>query len=97
MPCLIILVAFGLPRLTLILLALFSDYLTRAYGALIWPLLGFFFAPYTTLAYAWAKNSHGSVDGFYLVAVILAVLVDIGAFGGGSRHTRTVMVRRKTT
>ena len=41
------------------------------------PLLGFFFMPYTTLAYAWAQNSNGSVDGFYLVAVVVAATIAV--------------------
>jgi hypothetical protein len=96
MPCLIVLIAFFFPRLFLILLALFSSYLQTAYTVLIWPLLGFFFLPYTTLAYAWAKNSHGSVDGIYMVVVIIAVLVDLGVLGGASKNRyRVVKVKRR--
>jgi hypothetical protein len=93
MPCLVVLIAFFFPRLVIILLALFSNYLQQAYTGLLIPLLGFFFLPYTTLAYAWAKNSHGSVDGVYLLVVIIAVLVDLGVLGGGAQ-TRRVRVRR---
>ncbi len=48
--------------------------------------LGFFFLPLTTLAYAWAINSHGSVSGLPLAVVILAVLIDLGIIGSGA-HT----------
>lgn len=60
-------------------------------------MLGFFFLPYTTLAYAWAINSAGSVQGIYLVVVVLAVLLDLGTLGGGgaTTRTRTVVVRRR--
>ena len=95
MPCFLVLIAFFFPRLVLILLALFSNYLANAYNNLLVPLLGFFFLPYTTLAYAWAKNSHGGVDGIYLIVVIIAVLVDLGVLGGGAkaRRSRTVVVK----
>ena len=66
-----------------------SDYLARAYQTFLWPLLGFIFMPYTTLAYALAKNEHGSVSGIYLVIVIIAVLVDLGAMGGAEKTRRT--------
>jgi hypothetical protein len=89
MPCLVGLIAFFFPRLIIILLALFSTYLSSAYNTFIVPLLGFFFLPYTTLAYAWAKNSHGSVEGGYLLVVVLAVLLDIGVLGGGAKARRT--------
>ncbi len=85
MPCFLALIAFFFPRAALILLWLFSNYLARAYTGALLPILGFIFLPYTTLAYAWAKNSHGSVDGVYLVVVIVAALVDLGVIGGGAR------------
>jgi hypothetical protein len=65
---------------------LFSDYIGRAYETRLWPLLGFFFMPLTTLAYAWAINSHGSVDGGYLVVVVVAALIDWGIIGGSARN-----------
>lgn len=88
MPCLIAAIAFFFPRLIIILLAIFSTYLSAAFNGWIVPLLGFFFLPYTTLAYAWAKNTHGAIDGWYLAVVILAVLMDLGALGGGAEASR---------
>lgn len=87
MPCLLALVAFFFPRVIIALLALFSNYLSTAYHTLLWPLLGFFFLPYTTLAYAWAMHSGGAV-GFNLVVVVVAVLVDLGVLGGGAKARR---------
>ena len=97
MPCFFALIAFFFPRLVLILLALFSNYLQQAYTGLLIPLLGFFFLPYTTLAYAWAHHStNGSVGGIHLVIVIVAVLVDLGVIGGGAatKRKRVVVVKR---
>ncbi|MFN0133505.1 MAG: hypothetical protein ACKVW3_13385 [Phycisphaerales bacterium] len=85
MPCLIALIAFFFPRFVILVLAIFTSYLGRAYDSAIWPILGFFFLPYTTLAYALAKNANGHVDGIYLVLVILAVLMDLGVIGGGAK------------
>lgn len=93
MPCLLALLALFVPRLVIILLVIFSDYIGRAFQPTMLypliPLLGFIFMPVTTLAYAWAINSHGAVDGIYLVAVIIAVLLDLGLLGGGERARRT--------
>ncbi len=97
MPCLVALLALVFPRLAIILVVIFSDYIGQAYQTVVWPLLGFFFMPLTTLAYAWAINSNGSVSGIYLVVVILAVLIDLGTLGGGA-HPRVrgyVAVRTK--
>jgi hypothetical protein len=85
MPCFIGCLALATPRLALALVFFFSNYLGRAYETTIWPLLGFFFMPLTTLAYAWAMNSVGSVSGMHLVVVVVAVLLDLGLVGAGSK------------
>lgn len=88
MPCLMGCLALFFPRLAIILVWLFSDYLGRAYETVLWPLLGFFFLPLTTLAYAWAVNTNGTVNGIYLVVVVVAVLIDLGLLGGGAEGGR---------
>lgn len=96
MPCLVGLLALFMPRLAIVLVFIFSDYLARAYETTIWPLLGFLFMPLTTLAYALAINQNGSVSGLYLVVVVFAVLMDLGIVGGNAasrRTTRVVAVR----
>lgn len=97
MPCLLALIAFFFPRLVMILLVIFSDYIGNAFSTVLWPLLGFFIMPYTTLAYAWAINANGSVEGLYLAVVVLGVLFDLGVCGGGakSRRSRVVVTERR--
>lgn len=87
MHCLMGCLALAAPRLALLLVVLFSDYIGRAYETRLWPVLGFFFLPLTTLAYAWAMNSKGSVSGLYLIVVILAVLMDL-AMAARARRKR---------
>jgi hypothetical protein len=69
MPIVVGCLALLAPRFAIVLVVVFSDYIGRAYETVLWPLLGFFFMPLTTLAYAWAINSRGSVEGFQLVAL----------------------------
>lgn len=90
MPCLVACLALSLPRLVLLCLWLFTKYIDRAFDSNLWFLLGFLFLPLTTLAYAWAKNTNGSVEGIYLAVVILAVLFDLGLvnFGRGRGRWR---------
>jgi hypothetical protein len=83
--CLIALLILLLPRTVMVVLWLFTDYLSMAYGTWVWPLLGFFVLPTTTLAYAVAQNRYGGVRGIGLVLVILGVLIDLGMIGGGGR------------
>ena len=85
MPCFIGCLALATPRVALVLVFIFSNFLGRAYETMVWPLLGFFFMPLTTLAYAWAINSTGSVSGMHLVVVVVAVLLDLGLVGAGSK------------
>ncbi|MGE3106917.1 MAG: hypothetical protein AB7G11_16830 [Phycisphaerales bacterium] len=89
MPCLLAVLAFFFPRVVLILLAIFTNYLSTAYQTVLWPVLGFFFLPYTTLGYAFAwHQSGGTVSGGYLVLVIVCVLIDLGVLGGGEGARR---------
>ncbi len=84
MPCLIGCLALTAPRFAIVLVVLFSDYIGRAYETVLWPLIGFLFLPLTTLAYAWAINSRGSVEGVHLVVVVIAALIDLGLVGGSA-------------
>lgn len=88
MGCLAGCFALLFPRLVLFLTFLFSNYLGRAFETNFWPFLGFFFMPFTTLAYAWAINSNGTVTGLYLVVVVIAVLMDLGVTGNGAHEGR---------
>jgi hypothetical protein len=88
MPCLLTLIILAFPRVALVLLWLFSNYLDRAYHGLLIPLLGFIFLPITTIAYAWMINSHLPLQGVNLVILIVAVLLDVGSHSGGARYYR---------
>ncbi len=88
MPILVGCLALATPRLAIVLVFLFSNYLGRAYETTLWPVLGFFFMPLTVLSYAFAINQHGSIDGMYLVLIVVTVLLDLGLVGAGSRVRR---------
>lgn len=89
MPCLLLILFLAFPRIALLLLFLFSNYLQHAYHGLIIPLLGFVFLPLTTLAYAWMANSGLPTIGINLLILIIAVVIDLGGIGGGEYHRRT--------
>ncbi len=85
MGCLVILLGLLWPRVVLFILWVFTNYLSRAFHTFVWPTLGFFFLPTTTLAYAIAQNAFDGVRGVGLFLVILGVLLDFGIIGGGAR------------
>jgi len=85
MGCFVGCLALLFPRFLLFVMFLTGNYIGRAYETNLWPVLGFFFMPFTTIAYAWAVNTNGTVTGIYLVVVVIAVLMDLGASGKGAR------------
>lgn len=88
MTCLLVILVIIFPRIALVLLALFSHYLGRAYHGFVLPLVGFFFLPLTTLTYAWMVNTGRPTEGINLVILIIAVVIDLGGLGGGEYHRR---------
>ncbi len=89
------------PRLAVFLVWLFGGgYLGRAYEVVIWPILGFFFLPLTTLAFAYGMNSLGAPGemtplGWVLVA--FAGATDIGMVGGGGSSAKQWQRNRRET
>jgi hypothetical protein len=87
MPCLILIILIGFPRVALVLMWLFSTYLQRAFhGGLLIPLLGFLFLPFTTIVYAWEINSGMPTAGINLLWLLIAVIIDLGGLGGGAHR-----------
>jgi hypothetical protein len=89
MGCLLALGGLLVPRLILVVLWLFSDYLNRAFESGWWPLLGFFVLPTTTIAYAIAQNAYatptGGLEAMGIIVIVLGALVDFGLLGTGAR------------
>ncbi len=88
MGCLFLICFLAFPRVALVLLFFFSNYLERAYHGLLLPLLGFLFLPLTTLAYAWMANSGQPTTGLNLLILLITVVIDLGGLGGGEYHRR---------
>jgi hypothetical protein len=79
-----VILALFAPRLFLFFIWVFSDWFNLAYQTHIWPILGFFFMPFTTLAYMAAMLSNdGNVTGGWVFLMIIAVIFDLAA-GGSS-------------
>lgn len=83
MGCLVGALVLAVPRFVMVLLWLFSDYLSRAYDGWVLPLIGFFVLPTSTLAYAIAQNETLGLRSWGLVLVVIAVLIDLGIWGRG--------------
>jgi hypothetical protein len=89
MPCLVLLVILPFPRIALFCMWLFSNYLERAFhGAVLLPLAGFIFLPLTTIVYAWELNNAMPTEGISLLWLLIAVIIDLGGWGGGARRRK---------
>lgn len=91
--CLFAILAFFMPRVAIVLLWLFGDFISKPFSAMqwtwLWPVLGLFFAPYTLLTYCLAyMQSGGKVDGMWLIAVGIAALFDLGLIGQGAKSRK---------
>jgi predicted MFS family arabinose efflux permease len=84
----LLIVFLAFPRVALVVLFIFTNYLQRAYHGLLFPLIGFVFVPLTTLAYAWMVNTRQPVEGINLMILIIAVVIDLGGLSGGEYHRR---------
>lgn len=75
---LIVMAAFSVPRLVMFLMWLLTDWFERAFETKIWYLVGFSFAPYTTMVYmASMLNNEGMVSGLWTLYIVVAVLFDL--------------------
>jgi hypothetical protein len=87
MGCLIALGSAISPRVGIFLLWLFSNRLGEAFDSGWLALLGFFFLPWTTLAWAVAYQPAGGVgvSGFGWFLVAFAFLADLSTHAGSAR------------
>ncbi len=86
--CLLVLVAAISPRLALFFTWLFTDRLSVAFSTWVWPVLGFFLLPWTTLVWTFAYAPVRGVTGVGWVLVVIAVLADLGLIGSARRRQR---------
>jgi hypothetical protein len=90
--CLFLVLLTIAPRVALAWLWLFTTYVDRAFETWIVPLVGLVFLPVTTLMYVLAWGPGGLTPGDWLW-VLLGLVIDLSATGGGSTLTR----RRRAT
>lgn len=88
--CLVALGALVSPRLAIFLVWLFDrDRMSAAFDSFWVPLVGFFFLPWTTLAWAVAYAPIRGVSGFGWFLVLFAFVVDVMSYVSGRQARRT--------
>ena len=86
MPCLFALIAIFSPRLALLLLWLFTNYVDHAFAGWILPLLGLLFAPWTTLFYVLVDVAPGPIHVAGWILVGLGVVMDLSSYAQAARR-----------
>lgn len=77
MPCLLALFALFIPRVVIVVVWIFSNWLETAFETLLWPILGFIFAPTVLLWYSVVVNVYGGVwSAVPIAGMVVAVLID---------------------
>ena len=80
----LVVIALAVPRVLLVIAFLMTNWFGRAFETRLWPLMGFLFMPYATLAYIAAMlNNNHALTGGWLVLFIAAIVVDVTHWGTG--------------
>jgi len=74
----LLILAFFIPRISMILLWFFTDWFDGVFKSMLWPILGFIFLPATTLwytvVYNWFDNSWSIIP---IIGLIVCLLIDL--------------------
>ncbi|HTD66699.1 MAG TPA: hypothetical protein VK846_09245 [Candidatus Limnocylindria bacterium] len=78
MPLLVIIFALLIPRVTIALLYLFSNWFQGIFSHVLWPILGFIFLPTTLLWYSavqnWFRGEWGIIG---VLGMVIALIIDL--------------------
>jgi len=89
-PCLIALIAVLSPRLAVILLWLFTNYVDRAFAGWFLPLLGVIFLPWTTLLYILVDIAPGPIHVAGWIVIGLGVVLDLSMHAQAARRRQAL-------
>jgi hypothetical protein len=85
MPCLLTILALATPRLTIVVLWIFTHWFTGMFRSTLWPILGFVFLPTTLLWYCAVQHWFG---GHWTLWPILGLVVALSIDVSPARHGR---------
>ena len=78
MPFLVIILALLIPRITIALLYLLTNWFQGMFANVIWPILGFIFLPTTLLWYSVVHNwFHGEWGVVSVAGIVVALIIDL--------------------
>ena len=87
MPCLFVAGALLVPRLSIAFLWFMTNWFGGVFDSLLWPVLGFLFAPTTLLWYTVVQNVfNGSWGIFQVVVMVIAIMIDMSPGRGKKKR-----------
>jgi len=89
MPCIVVAIALFFPRVLIAILWFFTSWFNGVFDSILWPLLGFIFLPVTMLWYSVViKQNGGQWTTANIVIMVIAVVIDMGSWGGGYKNRK---------
>jgi hypothetical protein len=83
MPCLFAAAVLLLPRITILYLYFLTNWFQGVFTGILWPVLGFIFAPTTLIWYSVVEQVYGGTWGtLQIVVLVIAVLIDLSPTSG---------------
>jgi hypothetical protein len=87
--CLLAAVGSFFPRIALLLMWIFTNYVDRAFTGILLPLVGLIFLPFTTIMFCLVYSpALGGVHGANWIWVALGLLFDITSYSSGGYGQR---------
>lgn len=87
MPCLLTILALGVPRFVVVVLWLFTHWFSGIFSIALWPVLGFLFLPTTLLWYTAVQHWFGGQWTLVpVVGIVVALLIDLSPAAGRRRR-----------
>ncbi len=83
MPCFAVIIALAAPRLVIAVLWFFTTWFSGMFPTLLWPVLGFVFAPTTFLWYSAVQHWFGGQWTLWpVVVLVIAIMMDLSPASG---------------
>lgn len=87
MPCILAFIALLFPRVIIVVLWFFTDWFSGVFDTILWPVLGFLFLPISMLWYSVVINNYGGQwTTLNIIVMVVAVVMDMGSWGGGYKN-----------
>ena len=91
MGCLFAILGAIFPRFMIVVIYFFTNWFDSVFDSMLWPVLGFFFAPFTLLWYMVVMMYlGGDWDAIAIIGMVIAVAADFGGTDSARRKRKSI-------